>query len=72
MTGPAVDGLFVPETLGLLLLHGRFHRSVDVMVGNNAEEGLAYPFLDNNTAFEGVLQLQRFVLFSLSNQLTGG
>jgi cholinesterase len=53
ITGPAVDGLFVPETPGLLLLHGRFDKSVEIMVGHNGDEGMGYPSLTNGTAFEG-------------------
>jgi hypothetical protein len=37
----------------LLLLHGRFDNSVDVMVGHNGNEGMGYPSLTNNTVFEG-------------------
>jgi len=36
--GPTVDGDFVPELPGLLLLHGQFDRNVKVMVGHNADE----------------------------------
>jgi hypothetical protein len=45
--------MMVPETPSLLLLHGRFDNSVDVMVGHNGNEGMAYPSLTNNTVFEG-------------------
>jgi len=40
--GPAVDGDFVPELPGLLLLHGQFDKRVNVMVGHNADEGLLF------------------------------
>ncbi|KAJ8114479.1 hypothetical protein OPT61_g3652 [Boeremia exigua] len=50
--GPVVDGNFVPELPGLSLLHNNFDQSVKVMIGHNGDEGLAYPLLQNNTAFE--------------------
>jgi len=37
--GPTVDGLFVPLQPGQLLAQGRFDKSVNVMVGHNADEG---------------------------------
>ena len=36
--GPAVDGDFVPQLPGLLLLHGQYDKNVRVMVGHNADE----------------------------------
>ena len=51
-----MDGLFVPEMPSLLLLHGRFDKSVDVMVGHNGDEGMAYTSLTNSTFFEGGLR----------------
>ncbi|KAI9866603.1 MAG: hypothetical protein M1813_001155 [Trichoglossum hirsutum] len=50
---PAVDGDFVPGLPGTLLLHGSFDRSVNVMVGYNAEETLFFvdPANNNNSAF---------------------
>ena len=38
---PVVDGNFVPNLPGQLLLDGDFHR-VEVMVGHNGEEGLPF------------------------------
>lgn len=36
--GPAVDGDFVPQLPGELLLHGQFDKNLRVMVGHNADE----------------------------------
>ncbi|KAH7074546.1 Alpha/Beta hydrolase protein [Paraphoma chrysanthemicola] len=55
--GPAVDGVFVPELLSLLFLHGRFHHSVETMVGHNGDEGVAYPVLRNDQEFEAYVTL---------------
>jgi carboxylesterase type B len=51
--GPSVDGKFVPQLPGELLLHGQFDAGVEVMVGQNAKEGalFASPFITNDTAF---------------------
>ena len=51
--GPTVDGLFAPALPGVLLLHGQFDNSLEVMVGHNADEGLLFtdPFVQNQTAF---------------------
>jgi carboxylesterase type B len=40
--GPVVDGSFVPELPGQLLLKGAFHHDVEVMVGHNGDEGLVF------------------------------
>lgn len=40
--GPVVDGSFVPASPGQLLLEGNFDRSLNVMVGHNADEGLIF------------------------------
>ena len=52
--GPVVDGDFAPNLPGALLAHGQFDKSVRVMVGHNADEGLLFtsPFVDNQTEFE--------------------
>ncbi|KAJ4993369.1 carboxylesterase family protein [Stagonosporopsis vannaccii] len=55
--GPVVDGTFVPELPGLSLLHGRFDRSVDVLVGHNGNEGFGFPSLQNTTAFDDYISL---------------
>jgi carboxylesterase type B len=52
--GPVPDGAIVPELPGLLLLHGRFDHSINVMIGHNGDEGVGYPSLANNSAFEGM------------------
>lgn len=51
--GPVVDGLFAPAPPGKLLLQGSFDKQVKVMVGHNADEGLAFtdPAITNETAF---------------------
>ena len=52
--GPTVDGDFVPALPGLLLLHGQYDKSLRVMAGHNADEGLAFtsPFIINETDYE--------------------
>lgn len=40
--GPVVDGRFVPELPGKLLLEGNFDHEVKIMVGHNADEGLEF------------------------------
>ncbi|KAI9794073.1 MAG: hypothetical protein M1816_006698 [Peltula sp. TS41687] len=40
--GPVVDGTFVPDLPGKLLLEGKFAKDVKVMVGHNANEGLVF------------------------------
>jgi hypothetical protein len=50
--GPAVDGFFVPETPNLLLSHGRFDHSINIMAGHNGDEGVGYPLLPDDEAFE--------------------
>jgi carboxylesterase type B len=48
------DGLFVPAQPALSLLHGNFDKSVKVMTGHNANEGILFtnPFIQNNSAFD--------------------
>ena len=36
--GPTVDGDFVPQLPGLLLLHGQYDKSLRLMIGHNADE----------------------------------
>lgn len=52
--GPSVDGNFVPALPGVLLSHGQYDKSVRVMVGHNADEGLEFtlPTVKNNSDFE--------------------
>lgn len=40
--GPVVDGVISPSLPGKLLLQGSFDRSIKVMVGHNADEGLSF------------------------------
>ncbi|KAK0908592.1 hypothetical protein LTR91_022925 [Friedmanniomyces endolithicus] len=58
--GPTVDGNFVPALPGELLLHGQYDKSLRVMVGHNADEGLLFtsPFNQNNSAFAASLLTQ--------------
>ncbi|KAK4981106.1 hypothetical protein LTR66_010207 [Elasticomyces elasticus] len=51
--GPTVDGNFVPALPSLSLLHGHYDKSLRIMVGHNAQEGLLFtsPFVQNNSAF---------------------
>lgn len=57
--GPVVDGAYVPKLPGELLLHGQFDKSVRVMVGHNANEGLSFtsPYIQNDTAFAAFIRL---------------
>jgi carboxylesterase type B len=49
--GPAVDGDFLPALPGQLLARGQFDKSLKVMVGHNANEGLIFtpPYSQNTT-----------------------
>jgi carboxylesterase type B len=49
--GPAVDGDFLPALPGQLLARGQFDKSLKVMVGHNANEGLLFtpPYSQNTT-----------------------
>ena len=49
--GPAVDGLFAPALPGKMLLQGSFDKSLTIMVGHNADEGLLFtnPAVTNDT-----------------------
>lgn len=53
ITGPVVDGTFVPDYPGVSFLHGRFDSSVTVLAGHNGNEGFGFPSLQNTTAFDG-------------------
>lgn len=55
--GPAVDGNFVPALPGVLLSHGQFDKSVDVMLGHNLDEGLLFtsPFVTNQSTFAAMI-----------------
>jgi carboxylesterase type B len=48
--GPSVDGYFVPDLAGRLLLEGRFDHSIKLMVGHNANEGNLFAALNVNNA----------------------
>ncbi|RFU79745.1 alpha beta-hydrolase [Trichoderma arundinaceum] len=51
--GPVVDGKFVPQLPGELLLTGQFNKKLQVMVGHSADEGLVFssPYIQNNGDF---------------------
>ena len=56
---PTVDGSFVPGEPGKLLLQGSFHKNLNIMVGHNADEGLAFtnPAILNNTVYDQFILL---------------
>ena len=70
--GPVVDGDFVPALPGQLLLHGQYDKSLKVMVGHNADEGLLFtsPFISNETTFETFLTAALPGLKALPNVLS--
>ncbi|KAK5113500.1 hypothetical protein LTR62_003369 [Meristemomyces frigidus] len=55
--GPVVDGDFVPALPGELLARGQFDKSLRVMVGHNADEGLLFtsPFIQNNSDYAALI-----------------
>ena len=57
---PAVDGTFVPDVPGKLLLEGRFAKNLTVMVGHNADEGLVFtdPRVSNDTALAALIKFK--------------
>lgn len=56
--GPVVDGTFVPETSGQLLLSGNFDHNVNVMAGHNINGGLIFlsPDARNSSWVAGLLK----------------
>ncbi|KAG4439719.1 hypothetical protein IFR05_004797 [Cadophora sp. M221] len=56
--GPAVDGVFVPKLPEELLAAGHFDKSINVIVGHNANEGLLFasPFVQDNDAFKSYIK----------------
>ncbi|KAI9806534.1 MAG: hypothetical protein M1833_003721 [Piccolia ochrophora] len=56
--GPSVDGTFVPDLPGKLLLQNKYDRDVTFMVGHNANEGLLFtsPFIRDDTSFRAFIQ----------------
>ena len=56
--GPVVDGDFVPALPGQLLDRGQFDKSLRVMVGHNADEGLIFtsPYNQNDSALRATLE----------------
>ena len=55
--GPVVDGLFVPALPGKLLLQGSYDKTLKIMVGHNADEGLLFssPFVTTNNDYNQFL-----------------
>ncbi|EME39346.1 hypothetical protein DOTSEDRAFT_66360 [Dothistroma septosporum NZE10] len=55
--GPAVDGTFVPDLPGKLLMNGRLSPRVAVMVGHNADEGLGFvsPYVNDDASFKAFM-----------------
>ena len=55
--GPVVDGLFAPAIPGKLLLQGSYDRSLTLMLGHNADEGLVFtnPAISNDKTFNNYL-----------------
>ena len=55
--GPVVDGSFTPALPGQLLARGQFDKSVKVMVGHNADEGLLFtsPFVNSDATYAASL-----------------
>lgn len=51
--GPVVDGKFVPRLPGELFLTGQFDRSLNLMIGHMADEGLLFssPYIQDNADF---------------------
>lgn len=62
--GPVVDGVFTPSIPGALLKRAQFHTDVEVMVGQNQDEGLLFtsPFLINDDAND--TRLREMILIS--------
>ncbi|KAF2033354.1 alpha/beta-hydrolase [Setomelanomma holmii] len=56
--GPVVDGSFVPQQPGQLLAQGRFDKSLRVMVGHNANEGVLFtpPYITSDATLRAQLQ----------------
>lgn len=55
---PTVDGSFVPALPGVLLSHGQFDNSLNIMLGHNSDEGLLFtnPFITTNADFASFLE----------------
>ena len=56
---PVVDGEYVPDTPGRLLLQGRFDKSIKVVSGYNAAEGILFtlPTANSSSAFTNLVEL---------------
>lgn len=56
---PVVDGEYVPDAPGRLLLQGRFDKSIKVMNGHNAAEGVLFtlPTANTSDAFTSLVEL---------------
>ncbi|CAF9932598.1 hypothetical protein IMSHALPRED_008938 [Imshaugia aleurites] len=56
---PVVDGVYAPDAPGRLLLEGRFDKSIKVMNGHNAAEGVLFtlPTANTSDAFTSLVEL---------------
>ncbi|KAF2501442.1 alpha/beta-hydrolase [Lophium mytilinum] len=56
--GPVASGTFTPGLPSQLLAKGRFHRSVRLLTGHNADEGLLFasPYATIQSAYEALLR----------------
>jgi carboxylesterase type B len=56
---PTVDGEFVPDLPGKLLLEGKFNKNVKLLIGHNANEGLLFtsPFYNTTEAIGDYINL---------------
>lgn len=73
--GPVVDGSFVPAMPGNLLSRGAYDRSVKLLVGHNADEGILFttPYLANEQDFvrywKGLLPVAQPAVFEHVTQV---
>lgn len=56
--GPVVDGRFTPDVPRKLLAEGRFHKTINVMVAHNSDEGLVFttPQINSSARYADFLQ----------------
>ena len=56
--GPSVDGSYVPQLPGQLMLQGNFNKGIRVMTGKNSEEGIyfANPFISSEDGVRTYLE----------------
>ena len=60
--GPVVDDTYVPALPGQLLLEGRYHKNISIMLGHNTNEAFLFtpPTLANTTSALDDLVIQQF------------